>query len=64
MMEKDDKQQLVLTVLEASRLLRISRGSTYSAVRSGRLKAVHFGKRILIPRASIDRLLEEAEDTN
>ena len=60
-MEKEDTQQLVLTVREAGKLLRISRGATYEAVRSGRLGSVRLGKRILIPRASIDRLLAEVK---
>ena len=61
-MEKENPQNIVLTVKEAGKLLRISRGATYEAVRLGRLKSVRIGKRILIPRASIDRLLEEARD--
>ena len=61
-MEKEDPQKLVLTVAEAGKLLRISRGASYAAIRSGRLKSVRIGKRILVPFTAIERLLEEVND--
>ena len=43
-------EPVVLTVMEASVLLRISRGSCYEAVRLGQIPSVRIGRRILIPR--------------
>ena len=43
-------EPLVLSVFEASKLLRLSRGSTYEAVRTGQIPSVRIGGRILIPR--------------
>lgn len=46
--------KLTLTVEEAAELLRIGRGSAYELVRSGRLRAVKIGRRILIPSDAIN----------
>ena len=43
----------VLTVDEAAKLLRISRGLAFQAVRAGKLPHVRIGRRILIPRATL-----------
>lgn len=48
---------LVLTVLEASRLLRISRGAAYEAVRRGQIPSVRIGRRLLIPVQALQALL-------
>ena len=49
---------LVVTVAEAAELLRISQASVRSAIKRGQLHAVMVGRRLLIPRYAIDRLLE------
>ena len=41
--------QLTLTVAEAASVLRISRSSTYEAVRLGEIPAVRIGHRIVVP---------------
>ncbi len=46
-------ESLVLTVEEAAKLLRVSRGSAYEAVRTGELPSIRVGRRILIPRQSL-----------
>lgn len=53
-------QQPVLTVSEAARLLRLSRAFTYELVASGKLPSVRFGRRIMIPRAAIERILDNS----
>jgi excisionase family DNA binding protein len=53
-------QQPVLTVSEAARLLRLSRAFTYELVASGELPSVRFGRRIMIPRAAIERILDNS----
>jgi excisionase family DNA binding protein len=50
--------RLTFTVPEAARLLGIARGSAYAAIQRGELNAVRIGKRLLVPRAALQRLLE------
>ena len=53
---EDDR--LVLTVTEAAQLLKIGRSCAYEAVRNGQLPVIRMGRRILVPRAALERLLE------
>jgi excisionase family DNA binding protein len=53
-------EQPVLTISEAARLLRLSRAFTYELVASGELPSVRFGRRIMIPRAAIERILDNS----
>jgi len=46
-----------LTVEEAGRLLGISRNSAYEAARRGELPAIRIGKRLIVPRAALEKLL-------
>ncbi len=52
---------LVLTVVEVARELGISRGLAYEAVRLGQIPSVRIGRRVLIPRAALERLLAQNE---
>ena len=52
---EDDR--LVLTVREAAQLLKIGRSCAYEAVRNGQLPVIRMGRRILVPRAALERLL-------
>jgi excisionase family DNA binding protein len=45
------------TVEEAAQILRISRTSAYKAVRAGEIPSVRVGRRDIIPRVAIERLL-------
>jgi len=63
-MRKNNTNSLVLSVEEARELLGLSRGLTYEAVRSGHIPSIRIGRRILIPRAALQRLLDEAGTTN
>jgi excisionase family DNA binding protein len=53
----------VLTVEEAARLLRISRGSAYEAVRCNQIPTIRIGRRLLVPRAKLLRMLGEEESS-
>ncbi len=55
------ENRLVLTVEEAAGLLRISRGLAYEIVRSGRLPSIRLGRRLLVPRSALERMLAEAD---
>ena len=46
-----------LTVEQAAKVLGIGRGTAYEAVRAGELPAIRIGKRLVVPRQAIDRLL-------
>jgi excisionase family DNA binding protein len=51
----------VLTVTEAATLLRISRNSAYEAARRGEIPTIRLGRRLLVPRAALERLLEQTD---
>lgn len=46
-------EPLLLSIRDAARELGAGRDSTYQLVRDGRLRAVHIGRRILIPRTEL-----------
>ena len=56
--------RLVFTVEEAAQLLGISRSFAYEAVRRGDIPSIRIGRRILVPKAALHRLLDlsESED--
>ena len=51
-------ERLAYTVEEARKLLGLGRGSMYEAVRRGDIGAVRIGRRLLIPKAELQRLLD------
>jgi len=56
-----DDSKRVLTVEEARKELRVSRSSIYAAIKSGELKSIKLGRRLLIPRAVLDALIEQGD---
>jgi len=56
-MARTDQATMVLTVPEAARLLGISRTHAYELVTRGELAHVRLGRRIVVPKHSIDTLL-------
>lgn len=52
---------LVLTPIETAKLLRIGRGTVYEQIRLGIIPSIRMGRRILIPKASLMRMLEGAK---
>lgn len=48
---------LALTVAEAAEALRIGRCAAYDLVRCGKLRCIHIGRRIRIPRDAIQEFL-------
>jgi excisionase family DNA binding protein len=51
------EDRLVYTVEEAAALLGISRSFAYEAVQRGEIPSMRIGKRILVPKAALERLL-------
>ena len=56
-----DNERLTLTVNEVARVLGISRGLAYSMVKTGEIPSVRFGKRMLVPRRALEKLLEQGQ---
>lgn len=50
-------ERLTLTVEEAGALLGISRAFAYEAVRRGEIPSIRIGRRVLVPRVALERLL-------
>lgn len=50
-------ERLTVTVVEAAQLLGVSRMTAYSAVREGSIPSVRIGRRLLVPKAALERLL-------
>jgi len=60
--EESWTEPLVLTPLEAAKLLRIGRGTAYEQIRCGTIPSIRMGRRILIPRAALLRMLETTKN--
>jgi excisionase family DNA binding protein len=54
------EDRLTWTVTEAAQLLGISRASAYEAAHRGELPVRLIGRRMLVPRVALLRLLEDA----
>lgn len=48
-----------LTIEECASVLRLSRGSAYEAARTGQIPTIRIGRRLLVPRAMLLRMLGE-----
>jgi len=48
---------LTVTVEEAGRIIGVSRGSAYEAVKRGEIPVIRIGKKIRVPKAALERLL-------
>ena len=53
-----NSQSPVLTVEEARLLLRLSRNSMYAAIARQEVPQLKIGRRILIPRKALERLMD------
>jgi excisionase family DNA binding protein len=49
-----------LTVPEVAVILRTHANTVYARIQDGTLPAVRFGRRLVVPRAAIERLMSEA----
>ena len=50
-------EPLIFTVQEVAELLGLSRTLAYAAIESGEIPSVRIGRRIVVPRAAINRML-------
>lgn len=54
-----DGDDMILTVPEAAKLLRLSRAFTYQLVAEAQLPSLKLGRRVLIPRSALERFIED-----
>jgi excisionase family DNA binding protein len=57
-LKKQKNEALTYTVEEAAKLLGISRASAYVAASRKEIPSLRFGKRIVVPKAKLDRMLD------
>jgi len=55
-------EPLVLTPIEAAKLLRIGRATAYEQIRCGTIPSIRMGRRILVPRAALLKMLETTKN--
>ena len=55
-------KRLCITVPEAAEMLGLSRNFAYELVKQKQLPVVKFGKRLLIPRVALDKMLEKGTE--
>jgi excisionase family DNA binding protein len=60
----DDSTDVVYTVAEVARLLRLSPGSTYALVRNGTIPAKKLGSRWVISKTRFRAWLDDREDAD
>ena len=60
MPEFAEKDRVTLDVPEAGKLLGLGRNAAYEAAAKGEIPTIRIGKRILVPRAAFERMLENA----
>lgn len=58
--EASELERRTLTVEEAGRILGISRGAAYARAEDGSIPTIRLGKRLLVPKAALDKLLMTA----
>lgn len=56
-----DVERLTLSVEEAAQMLGISRALAYELVRRGDLPRLKLGRRIVVPRRALEKLVAAAE---
>ncbi|MFC2122746.1 helix-turn-helix domain-containing protein [Bacteroidota bacterium] len=55
---QNETESAVMSVNECAKILHLSRGSAYQGVLTGEIPHIKIGRRILIPRVAIQKLLE------
>lgn len=55
--DNDEDKSLTMGVDRAARLLGIGRDACYNAIRAGQLPSIRMGRKILVPKVALARLL-------
>ena len=57
-------ERLTLTIEETAKLLGIGRQLAYDKVKTGEIPVLKVGRRLLVPRAALEKLLAEPKPLN
>jgi excisionase family DNA binding protein len=57
---ENQTERMTLTIPEAAKALGIGRNAGYEAARCGDIPTIRIGKRLLVPRAALERMLQGA----
>jgi len=49
-----------LTISEVAAVMRIGRATAYQYIRDGILPGLHLGRRVVVPRAALEAMTQEA----
>jgi len=58
------EEKLTLSIEEAAKLLGIGRNLCYDRVKTGEIPVIKIGRRLLVPRRALEKLLEEPQPLN
>ena len=59
-----EAERLTLTVEETAKILGIGRQLAYDRIKTGEIPVIKIGRRLLVPRRAIEKLLEEPKPFN
>lgn len=59
-----ETEKLTLTVDEAAKILGIGRQLAYDRVKTGEIPAIKIGRRLLVPKKALEKLLGEPKPLN
>ncbi|MFC2058817.1 helix-turn-helix domain-containing protein [Chloroflexota bacterium] len=57
---KDNRESLVYDLPTAGKLLNLSRATAYSLAAQGIIPTIRLGKRLVVPKVLLERMLNEA----
>ena len=60
---KENGNRLCFSIPETARMLGISRGLAYELAHSGQIPVLRLGKRLLVPKIALERLLSQPNAT-
>ncbi len=58
------EERLTLTIEETARLLGIGRQLAYDRVKTGEIPVLRIGRRLLVPRIALEKMLQEPKTIN
>jgi len=59
-----EDKKLTLTIEEAAKLLGIGRNLCYDRVKTGEIPVIKIGRRLLVPRSALEKLLANPKPLN
>ena len=59
-----EEERLTMTVGECAKILGIGRQLAYDKVKTGEIPVIRIGRRLLVPRRALEKLLAEPKPLN